>query len=428
MSDQQSLDTAFIATRYSEYKQNYFKIGREEVSTLSISAVWSEMSLNDRAVVVLCDLFTLYHQCNRNAALSSKFVKSCVRSIGNEAIINDLRSMLPTLVEWFIELDGGNEIASLEPLIRSFIYLPTRTTLLDSVLSYDEMVFIRIVDTLLQIASNGSSQLTFYISENLYALVQKYPSYALAVRFKLVQAQLLPDLALRLTITHIHDEVNFLNGELVELPSWILSQSTNIAPLITTMKNKLCELAREETSKETPAQLELAKIMRAIIGLLGFFGIKATEEQYRVCFDVIQKSKTERTTELSLCFILICAEQVLRLPVRERNALLKHVLESNVTEMAALIAVEFGANQVLQVEEMVREKLRMGIMIRKSSDFCIFYIINVEPLVTHFAWQQNYTCLKCKSFLKRLKSTYMPNSGKPNRDDYRLHISFKYVH
>ncbi|KAG2187813.1 hypothetical protein INT44_005503 [Umbelopsis vinacea] len=308
--------------------------------------------------VALCDLFTLYHQCHRDAALSSKFVKSCVRTIGSEAMINDVKPMLPILMEWFIELDGNNEISSLEPLIRSFVYLPTRAILLDSILVYDETTFMRI-------ASNGSSQLTFFVSENVYALVQKYPSYALAVRFKLVQAQLLPDLALRLTITHIHDEVNFLNGELAGLPSWILSQSTNIAPLITAMKNKLCELAKEETGKESPTQLEMAKILRAIIGLLGFFGIKATEEQYRVCFDVIRKSNTERTIELSLCFILICAEQVLRLPIRERNGLLRHVLESTVTEMPALIAVEFAANQILQVEEMVREKLKMGIMIPK---------------------------------------------------------------
>lgn len=81
------------------------------------------------------------------------------------------------------------------------------------------------------------------------------------------------------------------------------------------MKNKLFELAKEETvsncssrvcskrctdadafckTKEHPTQLEMAKIMRAIIGLLGFFGIKATEEQYRVCFDAIRKSNTER--------------------------------------------------------------------------------------------------------------------------------------
>lgn len=64
--------------------------------------------------VALCDLFTLYHQCNRDATLSSKFVKSCVRTIGNEAMINDVKPMLPILIEWFIELDGDNEISSLE--------------------------------------------------------------------------------------------------------------------------------------------------------------------------------------------------------------------------------------------------------------------------------------------------------------------------
>lgn len=31
MSVQQPFDPAFIATKYSEYKQHYFKIGREDV-------------------------------------------------------------------------------------------------------------------------------------------------------------------------------------------------------------------------------------------------------------------------------------------------------------------------------------------------------------------------------------------------------------
>jgi hypothetical protein len=35
--------------------------------------------------------------------------------------------------------------------------------------------------------------------------------------------------------------------------------------------------------------------------------------------------------------------------------------------MPALVAVAFEANQILQVETMVREKLKMGIMMRKSS-------------------------------------------------------------
>jgi hypothetical protein len=39
--------------------------------------------------------------------------------------------------------------------------------------------------------------------------------------------------------------------------------------------------------------------------------------------------------------------------------------------MPALIAVEFAANQILQVEGMVREKLKMGIMIRKASNFLL---------------------------------------------------------
>lgn len=53
---------------------------------------------------------------------------------------------------------------------------------------------------------------------------------------------------------------------------------------------------------------------------------------------------------------------------RERNAILNHVLGSELTDMPALVAVAFDTNQILQVETMVREKLKMAIMIRKSKN------------------------------------------------------------
>ncbi|KAJ2959309.1 hypothetical protein NQZ79_g5214 [Umbelopsis isabellina] len=320
---------------------------------------------------VLVDLFTIY-QRGRNTALSSKFVKSCATSIGSESLANDIYDMLPWLITWFVELDGNNETESLEPLIKCFIYLPTRATLLNGLISYDEATFSMIVDTLLQAASTGSSQLNFHISESIYALVQQFPKRALAVRFKLAQAQILPDLALRLTISHIHDDnlqVDFLNGEFTGLPTWILSQSSKIAPHIANMKNHLCDMALKEVGKEEADQLKLEKLLRAIIGLLGFFGIKATEEQFQVCLQVMRQAQTARSLELSLCFILICAEQVLRLPLRERNALMKYVCETERTEMPALIAIAFASNQILQVETLVRQKLNMNLMIPKLGLF-----------------------------------------------------------
>lgn len=63
---------------------------------------------------MLCDLFTVYQQCRIETTLSSKLIKSCVTSISNEALANDIHSVLPTLIEWFVELDGNNEAASLE--------------------------------------------------------------------------------------------------------------------------------------------------------------------------------------------------------------------------------------------------------------------------------------------------------------------------
>ncbi|KAG2179045.1 hypothetical protein INT43_001894 [Umbelopsis isabellina] len=281
--------------------------------------------------------------------------------------------MLPWLITWFVELDGNNETESLEPLVKCFIYLPTRVTLLNGLISYDEATFALIVDTLLQAASTGSSQLNFHISESIYTLVQQFPKRALAVRFKLVQAQILPELALRLTISHIHDDVDFLNGEFTGLPSWILSQSSKVAPHIATMKNHLCDMAMKEVLSvkgvEDADQLKLEKLLRAIIGVLGLFGIKATEEQFRVCLQVIRKAQTARSIELSLCFVLICAEQVLRLPLRERNALMKYVCETEKTEVPALIAIAFASNQILQVETLVRQKLNMNLMIPKLGLF-----------------------------------------------------------
>ncbi|GAB5589224.1 hypothetical protein Unana1_04124 [Umbelopsis nana] len=155
------------------------------------------------------------------------------------------------------------------------------------------------------------------------------------------------------------------------------------------MKNNLCELVTKEISTETPNQLQLAKLMRAIIGLLGFFGIKATEEQFQICLQMIRKAQTERTMELSVCFILICAEQVLRQPLREQNAILNHVLGSELTDMPALVAVAFDANQILQVETMVREKLKMAIMIPKLGLFEMQKLFKTLDTINYSKFRQS---------------------------------------
>jgi hypothetical protein len=56
----------------------------------------------------------VYHECTAETALSSKLIKACVTSIGTEAVANDIHAMLPTFIEWFVELDGNNEAVSLQ--------------------------------------------------------------------------------------------------------------------------------------------------------------------------------------------------------------------------------------------------------------------------------------------------------------------------
>ena len=95
--------------------------------------------------------------------------------------------------------------------------------------------------------------------------------------------------------------------------------------------------------------------------------------------------------------------------------------------MPALVAVAFEANQILQVETMVREKLKMSIMMRKS--YTSLAIVNTVLLI-HLLLQQNLDYLKCKSFSKHWILTFTLNSVKHNRssDNRTLAYPFMYLH
>lgn len=58
-----------------------------------------------------------------------------------------------------------------------------------------------------------------------------------------------------------------------------------------------------DKGEEDSDQLKLENLLRAIIGLLGLFGIKATEEQFRVCLQVIRKAQTARYVSIIILML-----------------------------------------------------------------------------------------------------------------------------
>ncbi|KAL9560271.1 hypothetical protein PS6_000347 [Mucor atramentarius] len=198
----------------------------------------------------------------------------------------------------------------------------------------------------------------------IYTVIEEYPEYAFVVRFKLAEMQILPDLITRLTVVYCRDTVEFLNGIFYTNSTWFLAQSVNSGQYFVKMKNRI--MASIESHVQLGEQMNTVAVsfaIRALIGIVAYFGIKLNETDVAVCIKLLGKTRSERLVKLLLCLILLSADQFLR-KQNDLSKVLIQLLQSEVSEMPLLILVYFQTDAIQQVEDMIRSVLSMQVPIR----------------------------------------------------------------
>ncbi|KAI7889770.1 uncharacterized protein EV154DRAFT_513329 [Mucor mucedo] len=354
-----------LKQRFLEFKRTSTKIGLEEALVQ-----FKSVGQQDWKFEVLCELF--YIQANvqhEPTERANKNIRGNLRLLNNDSFLRENGVLVFEVIELYddIEIEEGAE-SCWKYLLEGFVHISTRCDLVKGLTKNNEFAYKEFIDQLLQCVHKLNSIYAMQLSEMIFKIIEEYPDYAFMVRFKLVEMQILPDLITRLTVIYCRDIIEFLNGIFYGKSTWFLAQSVNSGHLFIKMKQRVITEIESYSSDLATNHVAIASAMRALAGIVGYFGIKLLDSEVLLLLKVLGQTYTERLVQLSLCLILISADQFLR-KQKELSLVFGQVLQSEISEMPLLILVYFQTDAIQQIEDNVRSVLAMQVPIPKLGLF-----------------------------------------------------------
>ncbi|KAK4511801.1 pH nine-sensitive protein 1 [Mucor velutinosus] len=354
-----------LIAKYTEFKNTATKIGLEEALVQ-----YKTVGQQDWKFEVLCELYFIQFTVKTEPIdRANKNIRSVTRLLNNEAFLKENGMLVVDIIELFDEIEGdqGN-LLSWKYLLEGFIHLSTRSEIIKGLAKNNEITYKEFIDHLLHCVHRLDSRYSIQLSEMIYKAIEEYPEYAFVLRFKLAEMRILPDLITRLTVVYCRDTVEFLNGIFYTNSTWFLAQSVNSGQYFVKMKNRIMASIESNVQSEQMNTVAVSFALRALIGIVAYFGIKLKEDEVAVCIKLLGKTRSERLVKLLLCLILLSADQFLR-KQNDLSKVLSQLLQSEISEMPLLILVYFQTDAIQQVEDMIRSVLSMQVPIPKLGLF-----------------------------------------------------------
>ncbi|KAI8084152.1 uncharacterized protein B0P05DRAFT_536345 [Gilbertella persicaria] len=273
---------------------------------------------------------------------------------------------------------------ALKHISEGLVHLSTRCDIIKLLVAENEPMYCNVIEQLMHCVHRMDTRYSMQISEMIYKAIEKYPQDAPMVRFKLVEMQILPDLVTRLTATYCKDTVEFLNGVFTGKSTWFLAQSPNSGQYFMKMKQRIIQEMDTYALHEKDI-VGLSSHIRALAGIIGFFGIKLVDSEISLCLKLLSQTQVERIVCLLLVLVLLSADQFLRKQT-ELAKVLNGLLQSGISELPLLILVYFQTDAISQIEDSVRTVLTMKVPIPRLGLFEIqklFRSLKTTPTTVH---------------------------------------------
>ncbi|KAI9365813.1 hypothetical protein BD770DRAFT_377309 [Pilaira anomala] len=319
---------------------------------------------------MLCELFyiqlNVQHEVTERA---NKNIRANLRLLNNETFLKENGVLVFEVIELFDEIEHGEgNIACWKYLLEGFVHISTRCELVKGLSKNNPYAYRDFIDQLLQCVHKLNSIYAIQLSEMIFKVIEEYPDYAFMARFKLIEMQILPDLVTRLTVIYCRDIVEFLNGVFYGKSTWFLVQSINSGHLFIKMKQRIIAEIESNMSDVQTNHLAISLAIRALAGIVGYFGIKLVDAEVLSLLKVLSLTSKERLVQLSLCLILLAADRFLK-KQKELSQVLVQTLQSEISEMPLLILVYFQTDAIQQIEDSIRSILGMQVPTAKLGLF-----------------------------------------------------------
>ncbi|KAI9243847.1 hypothetical protein BY458DRAFT_551770 [Sporodiniella umbellata] len=343
-----------LTSKYLEFRKAANKTNVEEAILQHKSLDWKFEGLKELYIIVQ----KVKHESVEKASAN---IRGAVRLLGNETFLSEHRYEIIEVLKLFKDFEYQKEKSDVTSyLIEGFIYLGTRCTLATYLVEGNGLMRESVIEKLLLCAQQLSSRSPLQLSEMMYTLADSACEYAHLIRLRLLEMQILPDAIIKITAIHCNDEVELLNGFFHRSPSWFLAQDVSSRMHFLTIKNRIVAEIKTPSRNENP--VTLASPIRALIGIVGYFGIKLSEREVEMFIAMLGTTRNERIAQLLLCLVLLSADQFLKKQKKLVDTLYES-LKCEVSEMSLLILVYFQTDKIPLIEEIIRSTLCMQIPI-----------------------------------------------------------------
>ncbi|KAI8081736.1 uncharacterized protein BX664DRAFT_199730 [Halteromyces radiatus] len=367
---------------YKEYRQVLSKVGEASANAQYIHAQ------SNWVFLLLVDYFQLHSLVVSSTTDTDRIpvtLRSSIQLLSNESFLHDQGEMIADTLDLFDLLESEisplpRQSIDLRNIFQGFIYLPTRCQVIKCMIRYRPLDFDMIMDYLLKSIHYLSTKHILYLSDTVYAMIEEQPDQAHRIRYQLTELRILPSLTIRLTVTFCNDDyADFLNGVFNSQPSWFLQQSSTNAASFTKIKSNILKelsnytviISSENKEQQTVSMTHLANItaiIRALSGLVAFFGVKLTDQEIQQCLTLLGQASSEKLVKLLLCLVLISADQMMRHQKQLTSTMIQLIQNGN-SEMPLLLMAYFQTDEIGQIEEMMRTILQMQVPIPKIGLF-----------------------------------------------------------
>ncbi|OUM70550.1 hypothetical protein PIROE2DRAFT_1061, partial [Piromyces sp. E2] len=204
------------------------------------------------------------------------------------------------------------------------------------------------------------------INQILTEMYKLAPHHSITIRNILVEKRILPNIILAITKDIIHDELTFINSVLGKNSKWFI-QDKQCVKYINWIRSKMHQEISFQMSVNSDS-IDIYIPFRIICGLAGLINkFHFNSDELNLYMDVVRQSHNHRMAQLSLCFMLICWDQISSYSKESLVELMGNLLRSEYSEMTLMLGVYSHTNQMFEIVHLVRNILRIDIDIPKTS-------------------------------------------------------------
>ncbi|ORX62850.1 hypothetical protein DM01DRAFT_1330974 [Hesseltinella vesiculosa] len=345
---------------YKEYKHACWKIGIPDANAQYLPNQSNQLFV---LLAEACHIYYTIKDAGAQAEQPDAALRKTVHLWTNEAFVMSHGTAVVECLDEFEQLE--QQLPNPEPIVYSlifqgFVYLRTRNAIVEQLVDARPLDFDTYIDCILDCLPSLSSVSQIHASDMIYTMVTKQPTEAARVRYELTRRRILPNLVTRLTVTYCQDDyVEFLTGIFSTDHNWFLAQPSTSLPMLRSIKAELFDQMNQNKGN-IPRQTVL---LRAIIGLICFFGIRLTETECKLCLDLLKDPPSKCILELGLCLLVVSSEQMVKLA--NIKSTLSELMKRPESDLALLLMSYFQVNKIPQVEQTIRSILKMPLPIAK---------------------------------------------------------------